>query len=474
MSSSPISALQAENFELRSTLENMQENEKNAIHTVARYFLLNIEEQQALQSKIKFLKDQVQQLTSELQIYQKKDEDDDRGQLQLDDNGDIKAGTLEKLTETLYVDNNFQASEYGNVFLMTYRSFANSGEILELLIIGYSRFTNNSADAMKCRLRIGNFLKKWITEDFYDFIENSETLDRYKYFINEIIAKCDPKLAETIKQTLEQRLKGVLRRFTSAMFSCPAPQSLIPRSSQFSDFPPLEIARQLTISDYNMCKAIEPREFLGLAWTKKDKDKRSPNLLKMINQFNMVGKWVSFMLVSEPTIKKRSKLLSHLIVIMQHLRELNNFNAIFQIIGGLGNASVHRLAKTFALLKPEKKRILEELQVLTNPHKSWSNYRKTIHEVNPPCVPFFGVYQTDLTFIEDGNPDKFSNGLINFKKCRLIAGVIEEIQQYQQKPYNLSLVPMIADTVKKLIEDAQCVDDRKLYELSMQAEPREE
>jgi len=115
---------------------------------------------------------------------------------------------------------------------------------------------------------------------------------------------------------------------------------------------------------------------------------------------------------------------------------------------------------------------LEDLKILTNPLKSWANYRKTIHEVNPPCVPFIGVYQTDLTFIEDGNPTKFANGMINFKKCRLVAGVILEIQQYQQKPYNLSNSQPIQDFLTQSIEEVQTLDDKALYELSLVAEPR--
>jgi hypothetical protein len=46
-----------------------------------------------------------------------------------------------------------------------------------------------------------------------------------------------------------------------------------------------------------------------------------------------------------------------------------------------------------------------------------------------------GIYLTDLTFIEDGNPDYISS-LINFKKRELVYDVIREIEQYQQKGYD--------------------------------------
>jgi len=116
--------------------------------------------------------------------------------------------------------------------------------------------------------------------------------------------------------------------------------------------------------------------------------------------------------------------------------------------------------------------LLVLLDLLTKPDKSWAQYRSTIHGSNPPCVPFIGVYQTDLTFIEDGNPDKFHDGSTNFKKCRLIASVIEEIQQYQQKPYNLLTAPSVYDFLAKQQEIAADMDDKQLYDNSLQSEPR--
>jgi len=297
-------------------------------------------------------------------------------------------------------------------------------------------------------------------------------MDRYTEFMN-VISRTDPKLGSSLLQTFDQKKSGIQKKW-SAMFSEAPPTPIIPKCSLTSivDIHPLEIARQMTLMDYKLCREIESKECLGCAWTKHDKETRSPNLLAMIKRFNLVSKWVSAIIVKEPVLKKRSRILSHIISVVQHLRELNNFNAVFQIIGGLGNSSVHRITKTFQQIDKPQKKILEDLRVLTNPLKSWGNYRRTIHEVNPPCVPFIGVYQTDLTFIEDGNPTKFVNGMINFKKCRLVASVILEIQQYQQKPYNLSPSQVIQDFLSQSMQEIQALDDKVLFELSLVAEPR--
>lgn len=40
-----------------------------------------------------------------------------------------------------------------------------------------------------------------------------------------------------------------------------------------------------------------------------------------------------------------------------------------------------------------------------NPQMSFAAYREHITQLNPPCVPFIAVYLSDLTFINEGNPD---------------------------------------------------------------------
>ncbi len=62
-------------------------------------------------------------------------------------------------------------------------------------------------------------------------------------------------------------------------------------SSSFSvlDISALELARQLTILEYTSYKAIQPHEFFNNAWNSSEKEKLSPNIIKISNSFNNVS-----------------------------------------------------------------------------------------------------------------------------------------------------------------------------------------
>ncbi len=50
-----------------------------------------------------------------------------------------------------------------------------------------------------------------------------------------------------------------------------------------------------------------------------------------------------------------------------------------------------------------------------------------------------GTYLSDLTFIEDGNPDSM-NDLINFTKREMVYNTIAEIKNFQQTGYNFPII----------------------------------
>jgi hypothetical protein len=115
------------------------------------------------------------------------------------------------------------------------------------------------------------------------------------------------------------------------------------------DIHPEELARQLTLIEYELYKKIKPWECLNQSWAKKDKETRAPNILAMIQRFNQVSNWVATEIVMAETLKQRAKVLQHVIETAEFCRDLNNFNAMREIISGLQNSAVFRLKQTWAV-----------------------------------------------------------------------------------------------------------------------------
>ena len=61
-----------------------------------------------------------------------------------------------------------------------------------------------------------------------------------------------------------------------------------PASIVVTDIDPIEMARQITLIEYDLLKAIIPKECLGQAWAKPGKETRSPHVLRMIHWTNDV------------------------------------------------------------------------------------------------------------------------------------------------------------------------------------------
>lgn len=115
---------------------------------------------------------------------------------------------------------------------------------------------------------------------------------------------------------------------------------------------------------------------------------------------------------------------------------------------------------------------LAQIRKLMGHEKNFIEYREIIHSINPPCIPFLGIYLQDLTFIEDGNNNylKKTQDLINFAKRMKTAEVIREIQQYQSVSYSLQPVRELQLFIKTHLENSR--DEEILYSLSVALEPK--
>lgn len=95
-----------------------------------------------------------------------------------------------------------------------------------------------------------------------------------------------------------------------------------------------------------------------------------------------------------------------------------------------------------------------DLQTLFSYSHSYRNYRAALKSASMPCLPYLGLFLTDLNFVHESQPDKvhfiscddecmqhsssqLESGLLNFHKMSQFARVCSEVQRYQKVPYRL-------------------------------------
>jgi son of sevenless-like protein len=214
---------------------------------------------------------------------------------------------------------------------------------------------------------------------------------------------------------------------------------------------------------------------LNKTWQKKlapGEPDPAANVKALILHSNQLTNWVAQMILTQQDVKRRVIVIKHFVNVADKCRSLNNFSTLTSIISALGTAPIHRLNRTWQAVNQRSMGVLESMRKLMGSTRNFAEYRDTLHRANPPCIPFFGVYLTDLTFIEDGIPSQIKKtNLINFAKRAKTAEVIRDIQQYQNVPYPLQPVPDLQDYILTNMQSAG--DVHEMYEMSLSVEPRE-
>uniref|UniRef100_A0A665UPI5 Ras protein-specific guanine nucleotide-releasing factor 2a n=1 Tax=Echeneis naucrates TaxID=173247 RepID=A0A665UPI5_ECHNA len=318
--------------------------------------------------------------------------------------------------------------------------------------------------------RVLNVLRHWVSKHSQDFDMNGDLKTGVVGLLEDVLRDPDllpqeRKATANILSALSQeeqddaqlKIEDILQMAES------------PKAECFESLSAMELAEQITLLDHIVFRSIPYEEFLGQGWMKVDKTERTPFIMKTSQHFNDVSNLVASQIMTHTDVGSRASSIEKWLAVADICRCLNNYNGVLEITSALNRSAIYRLKKTWAKVCKPTKALMDRLQKTVSSEGRFKNLRETLKNCNPPCVPYLGMYLTDLAFIEEGTPNFTEEGLVNFSKMRMISHIIREIRQFQQAPYRIEHQPKVTQF---LLDKTLVMDEDTLYELSLKIEPR--
>nr|XP_046160963.1 ras-specific guanine nucleotide-releasing factor 2-like isoform X3 [Oncorhynchus gorbuscha] len=350
--------------------------------------------------------------------------------------------------------------------------------------------------------RVLNVLRHWVSKHSQDFEMNSELKMGIMTLLEEVLR--DPDLLpqerkatgnivsaisqddqddaqlkiEDILQMVQHMLGSVkghseMSSYVSLYWITPrrrdTSETECPKAECFDSLSAMELAEQITLLDHIVFRSIPYEEFLGQGWMKLDKLERTPYIMKTSQHFNDMSNLVASQIIAHTDVGSRANSIEKWLAVAGICRCLNNYNGVLEITSALNRSAIYRLKKTWAKVCKQTKSLMSRLQKTVSSEGRFKNLRETLKNCNPPCVPYLGMYLTDLAFIEEATPNFTEEGLVNFSKMRMMSHIIREIRQFQGAPYRIEHQ---AKVTQFLLDRTLVMDDDTLYELSLKIEPR--
>jgi len=227
--------------------------------------------------------------------------------------------------------------------------------------------------------------------------------------------------------------------FTGTFPPPPLPERSEKNTLMFLETNVEEMARVMTLLDYELFSRIDPLEYFHSVT--KTKNQNVSNLNTFVNRFNEINMWVITEICTKDTLQKRFTTVKKFMELANVLIHLKNFNSAFAILSGLGNVAVTRMTQTWKKLSANAIAEFERLQQMMDPSRNMRKYRNILLATEPPLIPFFPIFMKDVFFINDCNPSTVENGLINFEKYRMINELVRMVEFYRSVPYDHILKP---------------------------------
>ncbi|EDK37819.2 hypothetical protein PGUG_01917 [Meyerozyma guilliermondii ATCC 6260] len=415
-------------------------------------------------------------------------EGDEEFDLLLDLKGNIKGGTKEALVAHL-THHDQTDSSFTSSFLFSFSTVTTLGELLTLMI---NRFNIEAPEGLSfeeyntwisqkqapIRLKVISVMRLLLEKYWVDSYYQEQILERWLAFAQSPAVQSlsgGKILSADIQRVLDGEKICFEREPSVVSGRPPAPLTRGSKKFKLLDIDYVELARQLTIREFKLYSKITKHACIAKVWGRKSGlSESTESITHFIKASNQLTNFVAYMILRKPDVKKRVQVIRYFVQVAEKCRQYNNFSSMTAIISALYSSSVHRLKKTWRYVSPETAMHLQSMNRLMNSSRNFNEYRDVLKFIgSEPCVPFFGVYLSDLTFVYHGNPDYLLNRtrMINFAKRSKTTEIVSGIDRFKTTAYNLQEVSEIQAYLDSWFDKCPSIDEQ--YQLSLNLEPRE-
>uniref|UniRef100_A0A8C1LLR0 Ral guanine nucleotide dissociation stimulator n=1 Tax=Cyprinus carpio TaxID=7962 RepID=A0A8C1LLR0_CYPCA len=406
----------------------------------------------------------------------------------------IKAGTLEKLVE--YMVSAFRGKDYTyvTIFLCTYRAFATTKQVLDLLLNRYAKLHDQPVSGNTVSSILGAWLDQY-SEDFWSPPDHECLQSLISYlqmnFSGSDLERRARNLMEHFqhRQHTEVELEAVFQTdcLTTCLFFagdlCTCPFATPEESSlddefspsHFMSFSPALVAEQLTVMDAELFKRVVPYHCLGGIWSQRDKKGKehlAPTIRATVSQFNSVTNCVIATCLDNRSLRpfQRAKRIEHWIEVARfssaYRESYRTFQELSEIFSDDNNYS---LSRELLIKEGTSKSAIIEIN-----HKGAQRRHQQQRDMGvvQGTIPYLGTFLTDLVMLDTAMKDHLEVGLINFEKRRKEFEVIAQIKLLQLtcNYYNFTKNQRFIEWFKRV----ERLTETESYSMSCDIEPPSE
>ncbi|XP_077585482.1 ras guanyl-releasing protein 3 [Stigmatopora nigra] len=376
-----------------------------------------------------------------------------------------KAASLDALLNeciNAFDDNGELQSNLPRILLLMHRWYVTSSELAGKLLMMYRDCKDD--DCQKTRLKICYLMRYWIgafpaefnldlgliriTEEFREVAERLSCEEHFKLIDISTIPSYD------WMRKLTQRKKHVKKGKASLLFD---------------HLEAMELAEHMTYLEFKSIRRISFPDYKSYVIHGCLVD--NPTLERSIALFNGVSQWVQLMVLSKLTPPTRAEVITKYIHVAQKLLQLQNFNTLMAVVGGLSHSSISRLKETQSYLSMDVVKMWREMTELVSSNNNYSIYRKAFNDCQGFKIPILGVHLKDLIAMHVVFPDWVAgSNKVNLVKMQQLYATFNELESLQssvaQVEPNMDLIYLLT-----LSLDLYYTED-EIYELSLLREPR--